>query len=109
MTELKLEFNTFYVPVQNKIYVCWKKSNNIENYTIYRNSNELISSEEGEFKRPQEFDIDHWTELFRPDTRNWLCFKDDDIQHFQEYSYQVIGIGGNGEVAKSRIITIVTK
>ena len=106
--ERKLNFNAFYVPAQHKVYLCWEKGNGLTDYTVYKGNKELISTndENNTIKRPQEFDIDHWTELFRPDTRNWLCFKDENTQHFQSYDYYVIGTGEDNNKAESMTITV---
>lgn len=105
----KIEFNAFYVPVRGEVYLCWEKVNGIEQYMIFRNSNELITGTIEDFKRPQIFDIDHWTELFRPDTRNWLYYIDNSVQKYQQYHYSVSGIGGMGATAKSRLVTLKTE
>lgn len=104
--ERKLNFNAFYVPVQHKVYLCWEKGNGLTDYTVYKDGKILVLSNENLFKRPQEFDIDHWTELFRPDTRNWLCYKDENIQHFQSYDYYVIGTDKGSNKAESMTITV---
>jgi hypothetical protein len=55
--------------------------------------------------RPWEFDDDHHTELFKPDTRGGLCFKDKDFNKQSKYVYEVETEGGRH---KSRKIVVIT-
>ena len=105
-----INLNAFYVANEKTNYICWEKANSISKYIIMRNDKELANSEDNEFVRPYEFDNDHHTELFKPATRNWLYFKDKDIQDFQHYQYYIIGEGGTtSEAYESRIIEVYTE
>ena len=101
--------NVFYVASEKTVYICWEKINGLTGYTIYRNGVELADSDNIEFTRPYGFenDFNPYTELFKPATRNWLHFKDNTVQDFQRYRYQIKGRGGTTSDNFDSIITEV--
>ena len=103
---MKVNANVFYVASENLVYICWEKLNNIDKYVIYKNNNELISGTEEDFKRPRMFDLGHHTELFRPETIHWAFFKDENVEKFQSYDYQITAIEGGCEIYASDIISL---
>ena len=90
---IKIKLNVFYVTSQKRVYICWEKVPGYIEYKIFKN-NKLLIEDNSEFFRPRVFDNDHDTELFKDQTRNWLCYYDSDVQDFQEYTYNIIGMGG---------------
>jgi hypothetical protein len=104
-----IKSNVFYVASEKTIYICWEKVNGVSEYKIYRNGEELISSDTTTFTRPYEFenDFNPHTELFKPATRNWLYFKDNSIEDFKHYMYQIIGEGGGTSEEHKSILTDV--
>ena len=107
---MHLKGNFFYVASEKTVYICWEKVNSLSGYIILKNGEPIADSDIDEFVRPYEFDNDHHTELFKPATRNWLYFKDHNVQTLQRYSYQVIGKGGTtSNEYKSRIIEVYTE
>lgn len=88
---IDINMNAFYVASEEKVYVCFDKLSELEEYPIsyvlYRNGIQIAAS--SDMSRPWEFDNDHHTELFKPDTRNWLCYKDSDVQKHMKYVYEI--------------------
>lgn len=91
-----IDSNIFYVSTEKKVYICWQKIDGLS-YRIWKKkpyTDEFIILSEGDsnsYKRPRYFDNDHHTELYRPETRNWISFLDDDIQSYQTYEYYIEG------------------
>jgi hypothetical protein len=102
-----LKSNFFYVQCEKIVYICWEKVSTLSGYTILRDGVVIADSDTDEFVRPYEFDNDHHTELFKPATRNWLYFKDYDIECLRKYKYQVIGKGGTTSEKYESLITEV--
>lgn len=105
-----IKSNVFYVTCEKTVYVCWEKVSNLNlQFSIYRNGIEIANSENDDFIRPYEFDNDHHTELFKPATRNWLYFKDHNVQDLQKYQYSIKGNGGTtSEIYESLITEVYT-
>jgi len=117
-----INVNAFYSCYENVVYICFEKVPSLEEmpriYNIIRDGkiiatgtgNTIKKSDDSEESkddliRPWEFDDDHHTELFKPDTRNWLCFKDKDFNKQSMYVYEVETEGGRH---KSRKIVVIT-
>lgn len=88
---MDIHMNAFYVASEEKVYVCFDKLPELEeypiNYVLFKNGVPIALSDDME--RPWEFDNDHHTEYFKPDTRNWLCYKDSDIHKHTRYIYEI--------------------
>lgn len=89
-----IKTNVFYVASEKTVYICWEKLNNVKGYKVIRDNEEIANSIDNEFVRPYEFDNDHHTELFKPATRNWLYYKDHNVEDLRHYSYRVESEGG---------------
>jgi hypothetical protein len=99
--------NVFYVCSEKINYICWEKINKLQGYRILRDGVEIANSEDNNFVRPYEFDNDHHTELFKPATRNWLYFKDTNIDTLRRYKYQIVGYGGTTSESYESLVTEV--
>lgn len=107
---MKINSNMFYVACEKQVYICIEKIPGLTKYTVYKNGEELANSDDTDFTRPYEFDNDHHTELFKPETRNWIYIKDSNVQDFQRYYYQIKGEGGHtSESYVSDLIGVYTE
>ena len=107
---MDLKSNFFYIACEKTVYICWEKISGLSGYEVFRDGVKIADSDENEFIRPYEFDNDHHTELYKPATRNWLYFKDHNVQDLQRYKYQVVGKGGTtSNKYESRIIEVYTE
>ena len=112
MVSLKLK--AFYSPYENVNYIVWDEFNElVTDYTILRNGIELFSGTKDDFMRPEVFDRDHHTNLFRKLSAHERAYIDSDIEHFADYSYtaiaKIIGDGGaEWDRGQSNTITVHT-
>lgn len=98
---MQIKANVFYCGYDDTIFVCFERVPWLKDYERTYNiirDGQIIASGNGAkddpLIRPWEFDNDHHTELFKPDTRNWLCLKDTTFQRHFTYTYQVETEGG---------------
>ena len=99
VTELKS--NMFYSCYEECVYICFEKPYSMSEseikYKLFKDDvliaegyGKSLEYPEDPFTRPQEFDNDHHTELYKPDTRNWLCYRDTGVNRNSMYCYKVV-------------------
>lgn len=100
----------------NNVYVVWEIPWHAVKYILYRNDEiiaetpeEITEETPNPFERPTIFDHDHHTELFKPGSRNLLCYVDNDIRRYVTYKYQLKVIYDNEQEEFSDELMITTQ
>lgn len=91
----------FYSGYNDRVFLVFENSMEmLTHFEIIRNEEPIDFLLKEELHKPEEFDLDHHTNLFRKKSKYELCYHDENAKKYQTYTYQV-----NGYVDDEKIIS----
>lgn len=97
----------FYSNYNSKVFLVFEnKMEVLTHFEILRNGQVIDFLSKEDLHKPEEFDLDHHTNLFRKNSKYELCYHDESVQMFQTYEYQVKGYQEDKEIISSNLVIL---